>query len=281
MSLSIIIVNWNVKDLLEKCLASIFQHTQNIDFEVIVVDNNSFDGSAEMIAKNFPAVKLITNHRNAGFAYANNQALKEARGRYLLFLNPDTELIDNNLETAVRLMDQNPDWSIFGCQLLNSDLTIQPSVRRFPKLLDQVLVLLKIQRLPWFKKFLKNYLMVGFNYERESLVDQVMGAYFFTRRETIDKIGLFDNKFHLWFEEVDFCQRAKLAGLKIIYSPACQIIHRAGESFRQLDWHKQLIWNNSLQHYFWKHRPKWQWLIIWIIEPISVFLAFLAWLWRR
>ena len=272
MDLSIIIVSWNVKDLLKKCLTSVFERAQGINFEVFVIDNDSRDGSARMIQKEFPQVKLIQNKKNTGFAYANNQAIKQAQGKYILLLNPDTEIIGNTFGKTVQLMNKN-DWAVLGCKILNSDKTVQESVRRFPALVDQILIQLKLHHWPVFAKLLNKYLAKDFNYQQESEVDQVMGAFFLIKRSVLEKIGDFDQKFYLWFEEVDFCKRVKDAGLKVVYTPQAQIIHYGAASFKQLNWHKQLIWNHSVQRYFWKYKPKWQWLILWLLQPISLLLA--------
>ncbi|MFH1456799.1 MAG: glycosyltransferase family 2 protein, partial [Patescibacteria group bacterium] len=144
MDISIIIVNWKVKDLLEKCLRSIFEQTKNISFEVFVVDNNSGDGSVEMVREKFPQVALAASAENLGFAKGNNLAIKKSRGRYVLLLNPDTEILDNALEKMVRFMDAHPECGIGGCKLLNADLSLQPSVRAFPDFASQIFILLKI-----------------------------------------------------------------------------------------------------------------------------------------
>ncbi|PIP28997.1 hypothetical protein COX28_01535 [Candidatus Kuenenbacteria bacterium CG23_combo_of_CG06-09_8_20_14_all_39_39] len=108
-----------------------------------------------------------------------------------------------------------------------------------------------------------------------------MGAFFLTKKSVIEKIGGFDARYYLWFEEVDFCQRAKDAGLKVIYTPAIKIYHHGAASFKQLDWRKQLIWDHSVQHYFWTHQPKWQWLVLWFFQPISLFLAVIINYWKK
>ncbi|NMB48624.1 glycosyltransferase family 2 protein [Candidatus Kuenenbacteria bacterium] len=281
MDLSIIIVSWRVRDLLRQCLRSIYQKTAGLQFEVFVVDNNSLDGTIELIKDEFPDVHLIVNPKNFGFAKANNQAIKLAAGRHILLLNPDTEFFDNALGRLVELMDKSKEWGIAGCRILNSDRTLQPSVRRFPGWFTQALILLKLHHLPPFKKFLRRYLASDFNYQSISEVEQVMGAFFAIRRETLDIVGLLDEKYFFWFEEVDYCRRAKNLDLKVIYTPEPAIIHHGAGSFRQLDWQKQIIWNHSLQHYFWLHGKRWQWFILWLLQPLSILLALLADLWRR
>ena len=277
MDLSIIIVNWKVKDLLKKCLQSIFEQTKNISFEVFVVDNASSDGSVEMVREKFPQVDLIASSENLGFAKGNNLAIKKSRGRYILLLNPDTEILDNALEKMVRFMDAHLDCGISGCNLLNPDLSLQPSVRAFPNLASQAFILLKIHHLLPHTKTIYKYLVQNFDYEKTQEVEQVMGAFMMIRREVVDKIGLLDENFWIWFEEVDFCKRAKSAGWEILYTPEAKIIHHFGQSFKQaMGVKKQKDFNRSLSYYFKKHETRGEWLAIQILRPLSLFLAWLA-----
>ncbi|OIO17253.1 glycosyl transferase family 2 [Candidatus Kuenenbacteria bacterium CG11_big_fil_rev_8_21_14_0_20_37_9] len=276
MKLSIIIVSYNVRDLLKKCLESIFRYIKNIDFEVIVIDNASSDGSAAMVGREFLTVNLIANKKNLGFASANNQGIARVRGKYILILNDDTELIDNSLEKLIGLMEKNNNWAIMGCKLLNQDGSLQASVRRFPHFFDQLLVLLKLHHLPSFKRDLENYMCTVFDYGQTQEVEQIMGACMLIRKEIFDKIGSFDEKYFYWFEEVDLCKRAANVGLKVIYTPQAQIIHHGGASFNQINWHKQIIWNHSVCRYFLKHGKKWQFTVLWFLGPISILLAVVA-----
>lgn len=293
MDLSIIIVNWKVKDLLEKCLQSIFKESPDIDFacpagakrlcgEVFVVDNNSGDGSVEMVREKFPQVDLAASAKNLGFAKGNNLAIKKSRGRYILLLNPDTEILDNALEKMVRFMDADPECGIAGCKLLNPDLSLQPSVRTFPDFTSQIFILLKIHHLLPHSKTMYKYLVQDFDYEKTQEVDQVMGAFMMIRREVIEKIGMLDENFWIWFEEVDFCKRAKEGGFKIIYTPETKIIHYFGQSFKQaMGVKKQKDFNRSLSYYFKKHGTKGEWLAIQILRPLSLALAWLAQIFKK
>ncbi len=257
MKLSIIVVSWNVRDLLEKCLQSIFEQTRNINFEILVVDNGSTDGTAEMILKKFPQVNLIRSTKNLGFAAGNNLALRSVLGssqsEFILLLNPDTEIINSAIEKMVDLMRREPEAGITGPKLLNADRSLQPSVRRFPTFLDQLFILFKVTHFWLNSRVLKHYWATDFDYLETAEVDQVMGAFFLVRREVFERIGLFDEKFFLWFEEVDFCRRAKQAGYRIIYYPGAEVIHYGGQSFKQR-WtlRKQWWFLKSLIYYFWK-----------------------------
>lgn len=277
MDLSIIIVNWNVKDLLKKCLESIYRETKGASFEIFVVDNASTDGSVEMVKQNFSQVKLTVNNKNLGFATANNQAIKISRGKYVLLLNPDTELIEDAFSIMIRRMDKHEEIGVLGPELLNSDRSLQPSVRRFPTLLSQSLILLKMHRLLPNLKTFRKYFARDFDYSREQNVDQVMGACFMIRREALEKVGGLDENFYIWFEEVDYCKRIKDAGFSVVYTPKTKLIHLGGESFvKQLSLDKQKMFNKSSRYYFRKHHGILSWLWLWLINPKSLFLAWLV-----
>jgi GT2 family glycosyltransferase len=231
----------------------------------------------EMAREKFPQVDLTASTENLGFAKGNNLAIKKAHGRYILLLNPDTEILENALEKMVRFMDAHPECGIAGCKLLNQDLSLQPSVRAFPDLWSQIFILLKIHHLFPHSKAMYKYLVQGFDYEKTQEVDQVMGAFMMIRKEVFDKIGMLDENFWIWFEEVDFCKRTKGAGWKILYTPEAKIIHLYGQSFKQaMGVKKQKDFNRSLSYYFKKHGTKGEWLAIQILRPLSLVLAWLA-----
>ncbi len=254
MKLSIVIVSWNTKELLKKCLQSISASLGDFDREVYVVDNNSSDGTANMVAQDFPKVKLIANKENFGFARANNQALKIATGDYVLLLNPDTELFSETLNKSLNFMADHGDVGIMGCKLLNGDKTLQPSVRKFPTIGPIAMMFLKLPKLISHLKSIDNYLATDFDYTREQEVDQVMGAYMMASREVLDKVGLLDERFFIWFEEVDWCKRVKKAGYKVVYYPGAELIHYGGKSFAQEKVAtKQINFFKSAMKYFLKH----------------------------
>jgi len=273
MDLSIIIVSWRVRELLSQCLRSIYANSEGLELEVFVVDNDSQDGTVEMVHNQFPQARLLANKVNQGFAKANNQGIRLARGRYVLVLNPDTRILPSAFRSMFKFMDSHPHYGLAGCKLLNSDETLQPSVRRFPTFWDQFLLLFKVPHLlpnlPVFKK----YLARDFDYDEPSEVDQVMGAFFWLRQEVLEKIGLLDEGFWIWFEEVDYCRRLRQAGWKIGYNPDTEIIHHFGQSFRQrLSVDRQKIFNRSLARYFKKHHSRLAWIGIQIARPFSLAL---------
>ncbi len=274
MDVSIVVVSFKVKDLLQKCLSSIYRETQNLEFEVFVVDNNSQDGSVEMVQSNFPRLQLIVNKTNIGFAKACNQAIKKSKGEYILLLNPDTEITDNAICKTWEFMRQKKDAGIAGCKIQNEDGTLQTSVRRFPDLLSHIIILLKLHN--FFPNFesIKKYYMSGWPYNETKVVDQVMGAFYMIRREVLKKIGLLDEHFYIWYEEVDLCKRTLKAGWKTYFYANAQIIHQKGQSFsKRTKLVKQLIFNRSLLYYFFKHHNSFSYLVLLILYPISLIIT--------
>lgn len=282
--LSIIIVNWNTRNLLKKCLESIYQETRGLDYEIFVVDNASQDKSAEMAKKEFLAnpefsqrITLITNNKNLGFAKASNQAIKQCQGDFILLLNPDTIILDRAIEKCLDFFITNSKIGILGCKLLNPDKSWQPSCRTFPTLSSQIIILLKLHHLFKNLKIMKKYLMLDMDPNIPQEVDQVMGAFFLIRKELIQKIGLLDEKYWIWFEEVDFCRRAMLANFKTYFWPGASIIHYKAQSFNQVfSTKKQWHYNGAMLQYFFKFHPIFSFGIILILWPLSMLLAFLV-----
>lgn len=232
--LSIIIVNYNVRDLLENTLHSIEAASKKIRVEVFVVENASDDGSAEMVAKNFPSVHLIRNEINLGFAKANNQAFKQARGKYFLVLNPDTLLQEDTLQVMLQFLEDNPDVGMSGCKIINADGTIEPNSRRsFPSpwvtfcKLSGLSTLLPKSKL--FGKYNLTYLSDDEIYE----VDALSGCFMMVRKEVYDKISGFDEDYFMYGEDLDLCYRTQKAGWKIYYVSSTKIIHYGGESTKR------------------------------------------------
>lgn len=233
--LSIIIVSYNVRELLQDCLVSIFNTIDEaaVRYEIILVDNNSKDQTGEIVAARFPRVKLIANAHNIGFAAANNQAIRRAGGRYLLLLNPDTIVEPFAIEQVLNFFNNTPDAGIVGCKLLNSDGSVQPSCTAFPTLLSvfsEYFFLYKVfPKSPvWGKPY-----MTHLDLNKIQEVESIKGAFLLVRKDIIDRIGLLDERFFIYSEEVDLCYRVKKAGWKIYYFPDARIIHLGGQSTKQ------------------------------------------------
>ncbi len=233
-SLSIIIVNWNVKPLLRRCLASVYASWGGRPgLEVIVVDNASTDGSVPMVRDRFPQVRLLVNEVNRGFPAANNQGIAIARGRYLLLLNPDTEVVGDALSTMVAYADRHPDVGLIGPQLLNPDGSVQSSRRRFPTLPTLFFESTWLQ--PWApRRLLERYYVLDRPDGEIQEVDWVTGAAMLARREAVRQVGPLDEGFFMYSEELDWCRRFKAAGWRIVYLPSAQIVHHVGKSSEQV-----------------------------------------------
>lgn len=215
--LSIIIVSFNTKELLRECLKSLGDR-----HEVIVVDNASGDGSPEMVEKDFPGVVLIKNEKNLGFARANNQGIKKAKGKYLLLLNSDAQVKSKALEELVKFGEENSGAGVVGARLVNPDGSVQPSVYHFPKLINAL-------KDYWLGKkgAYEKYAPSG---KKPVEVEAVTGAAMLIPRRTIEKVGFLDEKYFMYFEDLDYCLRVRKAGFKIYYLPEAEIIHHHGQS---------------------------------------------------
>lgn len=303
MDLSIIIVPWNVRDLVRENLKAIYQSKgvyfdpapfkqsnynnftneeskikelpERCGVEVFAVDNDSRDGTAEMIKNEFPQTKLIANNYNAGFARANNQAIKEAKGRYILLLNPDMRVLSGTLEGMVKWMDAHKEAGVAGCHLIGQDGKTVPHVRRFPKFLDQLAIVLKLPHI--FPQVLNKYLYKNFDYAKEAEVDSIRGSFFMIRREVIEKIGALDERYFIWFEEVDYCRQVKNAGWKIIYTPAVECVDYVGKSFSQVKRGvTQKYFRDSMLKYFKKWHPAWQYYILKTTWPLGILFSYIG-----
>lgn len=241
MKLTTIIINHNTRALLQACLQSVFSQTKNIDFEAIVVDNGSTDGSREMLVQDFPQVVTIFNDENKGFAAANNQGIRQAQGEYVLLLNSDTEILNHAIGKTIAFMDHHPDASIAGCKLLNPDGTLQPSCRSFPSAWNLFAEATFLYLLFKKTKLFGGYHKTDFDYAETRQVDVVMGAFMMIRREVFENAGLLDESYFMYTEETDFCYRARQFGFKVYFTPEAQIIHHVAASKKSLySFHKQL-----------------------------------------
>lgn len=263
IDLSIIIVNWNVRDLLRRCLQSILvsaasplpQSTNSqppLNLQIIVIDNGSTDGSAQMIRAEFPQVHLIANADNPGFAAANNQGIALACGRYLLLLNPDTECVGAALSLLVDYADAHPDVGLVGPQLLNPDGSVQSSRRRFPTLATAFFESTWLE--PWApRRIRERYCLLDQPDDLTLDVDWVTGAAMLARRQAIEAAGSLDEGYFMYSEEMDWCRQIKAAGWRVVYLPSAQVIHYVGKSSEQAVPARHINFQRSKIRYFRKH----------------------------
>jgi GT2 family glycosyltransferase len=234
LDLSIIIVNWNTRDLLTRCLQSVYNTTSSLDFEVIVVDNASTDGSQDMVRQEFPDVSLIANTENLGFAKANNQAIRCSQGRYILLLNSDAFVRENTIEQMVAFMDVHPEAGMAGCKLLYEDGRLQPSCTTFPTLFTEFCIATRLAKLFPKSPLFGKYRMTYWDFDDVREVDVILGAFMLARITAIDEVGLMDEGYFMYSEEVDWCYRFKEKGWKIFFYPGVEAVHLLGGSTRRV-----------------------------------------------
>jgi len=295
MDLSIVIVNWNTRDLLVQCLESVISSQISVarhraadlaidnrllTTEIFVVDNASSDGSPRMIQELFPWVWLIKNRKNVGFAQANNQAIRESTGRYVLLLNPDTEVLPGTLEILVHFMDAHPQAGAAGTRLLNPDSTLQPSCHPAPTLSREFWRLFHLDAIwPY-----ACYPMASWDLETAREVDVVQGACLILRREALDQVGWLDEDYFIYSEEVDLCHRLRQHGWSVYWVPQAVVMHYGGQSTQQVATEMFLRLYQSKLLYFRKHHG---WLATEVYKLIllaaaltRLLLSPLAWLER-
>lgn len=256
MKLSIVIICWNDWKVIENCLRSIFEGTHDIEFEVIVSDNGSSDGSIEKIRQQFPAVRLLENRANLGFARGNNAGIREARGEYVLILNPDTIIHDGSLDRWIAFADRHPEAGAFGCRVNNPDGTYQQSARPFPTPLREWLRALGLQPLGHLVPgpFADTYLPWKGNAERR--VDWQSGCCVMFRADVLRKVNGFDERFFYQFEEVDLCHRVWEAGYSIRFTPEASITHLGGQSVGRFPLRFAVEVGRNRYRYYYKHFGK-------------------------
>jgi len=231
---SVIIVSFNTREVLRQCLESVLEDTTGLEAEILVVDNASTDGSPEMIEQDFPQIRLLRSEVNLGFGEGNNVALRQARGRYFVLLNSDAYFVKGALPLAIQHMDENPSAGLAGCRLIGRDGELQPSSRSFHSVLGDLIVLSGLAAKFPESKFFGHFDRTWANEHDPAPVDWVPGAFSIIRPSALQKAGLFDPDFFLYYEEVDLCMRFRKAGIPVWYWPDITVIHIGGESSRQL-----------------------------------------------
>jgi GT2 family glycosyltransferase len=278
MDLSIIIVSFNTKKLLEDCVDSIIKNTKGIKYEIIVVDNASADGSPELVERYSRkiSVRLIKNRNNLGFGTANNQGMKKSSADFVLLLNSDTIIHDNAISHMLAWMKKKPKVGISTCALKNADGSLQGTGGHFPTLI-RVFSWMTIQDLPLVDKFIKPFHPMrekSFSkgedfYNKEKEMDWVTAAFFMIRREAMADIGYFDEDYFMYTEETDYCYRAKKKGWKVWYVPKWSITHLGGASgTSELS---VLAEFEGVKTFYKKHYPAWQYMILRLFLKIGAF----------
>ena len=253
MDLSVCIVSWNTRQDLEQALASLPEAAAGLDYEVIVVDNGSHDGSPALVRQRFPQVQLIGNPGNLGFAAANNQALARSKGDFLLLLNPDTVARGQALHRLVEFMRAHPGCAVAGAKLLNADGSLQYSCRRFPRLMTGFFRKTPLGRLLPHNRYNQLYLMTDWDHASPREVDWVSGAAAIISRRALKDVGPLDEGYYMYCEDVDWCWRARQRGWQVCYVPDAVITHYIGRSSDQRPFAMVLRFHASMIRFYWKH----------------------------
>lgn len=225
IELSIIIVNYRTKGLVKTCLKGIEKSNLKCTYEIIVVDNNSHDGTIEMVKSTFPKVRAIQADDNKGLAAGNNIGLRISGGEYILIINPDIAVFDGMVEKMLDFMKQNEKIALLAPKLINPDGTVQISTYHFPSLVIPLYRRTPLGKLPWAKKSLRKYLMLDWNRNDVRPVDWALGACLLVRKKYYQDIGEMDERYFLYFEDVDWCRRFWAAGYQVYFYPEVKLIH--------------------------------------------------------
>jgi len=233
LKLSVVILCWNDRQVIADCLHSIFATTRATEFEVIVSDNGSTDGSIQFIRENYPQVQVIENGQNLRFAKANNLGIRASRGEYILILNPDTIIHDGTLDRMVSFGDQHPEAGAFGCRVLNSDGSYQVSARPFASFRAEWITALYLRGLGRLNKWFASDSYAGWNGTTQRQVDWITGCFMLIRRDVLRDVGGFDEQFFYYYEDMDLCRQIWKLGRPIVYTPEASITHLKGQSTSQ------------------------------------------------
>lgn len=256
MDLSIAIPSWNTRTLLDQCIKSVRRCCDDLRVEVIVVDNASSDGSADMVTTKYPDAKLIANRTNIGFAGACNLAFKQSTGRYFLLLNSDTIVLDGALKSLVQFMDCHPDAGAAGCKLLNQDGSLQRSCSCFPGLLTELFDAIYLSKLFPRSRVFACYPMSFWDFDHTRQVDFAGGSCLIVRREAIGEVGLLDEEYFMYAEEADWCYRFWDQGWAVYFYPDAQVIHLGGESAQKFGNEIHLNLYTGRNRFIRKHRGR-------------------------
>ncbi|MCI0347852.1 MAG: glycosyltransferase family 2 protein [Acidobacteriales bacterium] len=264
---SVVIVNWNTKNLLLQCIRSIRETTCNRSVEIIVVDNGSSDGSVEAVARTFPQVVLIANQANQGFAKANNAGIRASRGKFVCLVNSDVEVLNGCLDAMCDYMDANPQVGLLGPKILNKDLTLQPSCGELPSVRNLLMQAFMLDKLFPRVSFCRNRFMSDFDHQSLRNVETLSGCFFMARREALETVGLLDEQFFIYQEDVDWCKRFADAGWRVTFYPAASAIHYGGASSAAAPARFMIEMERASLQYWRKHHS-------WLAQKVAAAVSF-------
>ena len=251
--ISIVIVTWNSKEIVRECLQSLERHAAGLDVETTVVDNTSSDGTPELMVQRFPMVRLVRNPVNAGFARANNIGLRLSTGKYLCLINSDVVLSDDCLERMMRHMDANPDIGVLSPRMRLKDGSIGASCMRFPSVWNWFCRALALDSVFSRWRLFGGYLMTDFRYDREADIEVITCWFWMVRREALDSVGLLDEQFFMYGEDIDWSKRFHDAGWRVVFYPDAEAFHYCGGSSTNAPVRFYVEMNRANMQYFRRH----------------------------
>ena len=269
------IVNWNTRELLDQCLASIYREAGSMSIEILVADNGSSDGSVAMVKTKYPRVILVENRNNLGFAKGHEGLFQRSRGHYHLLVNSDVQLLPGCLEQLHRRMESDPQIGVLGCRTLDAEGHTQSSCRRLPTLTYQLIEASGLNRLFPNHPVINAYKLGGFDHRSSREVEQVIGALFLIRGRLLRSLGYLDTAFHMYFEEVDYCLRVRKSGYKVFYDAEATVFHEGGGSAKKVKVLTIRRTMRSMRHYFKKHKGGWTYFPLLAIVSLDLVTHFL------
>ncbi|MDQ1353395.1 MAG: hypothetical protein QG657_3701 [Acidobacteriota bacterium] len=271
IDVSVVIVNWNTRELLHQTLTTLYKETINTSFETIVYDNGSTDGSVDLIHGEWPQVSLIASPINRGFAVGNNSGFRQCRGRYILLLNSDTIVLASTIKSMTRILDEHPDAGCVGCRHLNGDGSLQRSMDNYPSLLNDFLSYTELHRLNIFQPLLRKKFAWWSDHNASRKVDWVNGACMMVRREVVEQVGGLDEEFFIYAEEIDWCYRMSKAGWNIYFTPEGEIIHLGGKAMDSVPDRRLILKYIGQYRFYRKHYSIWrQFLFRILVAAIAI-----------
>jgi len=280
MDLTLIIVNYNTTSYLEALARSIPAACRGLEYEVMVIDNHSRDTNETTLRRRYPKFRLIFNPSNMGFGFACNQGLRRARGRNLVLVNPDMTLHPDSLRRLSDYLDTHPGVAAVGPHLLDAKGRVQPTCRRIPTLFNILCESTGMSRLLPRSRVFGGYRMTYWTHTDEREVEQVMGACLMMKKNVLDAVGLFDERFFMYYEEVDLCKRIRNAGYAIVFTPSAQAVHHEGRAALTDKANALIEFYKSRNYFFLKHYGRIQyWTVKWF-SFLDTSLRTLFWVWR-
>ncbi len=253
IDVSFIIVSWNAKAYLLECLASIQETVTECSYEIIVVDNDSSDGSPEAVEEEFPAVRLIRSGSNLGFAKGNNIGIRESAGSSLCLINSDVVMLPGCMGVLLEYMRRNPEIGMAAPRILNGDGSLQPSCRRFPSLYGSLCAAFSMGNLFPGRGMFCDTMMSWWKHDEERFVDALTGCFWLVRREALDEVGLLDEDYFMYAEDIDWCRRFNQRGWRVAFNPAAETIHHGGASSKNAPIRFYLAMQQARLKYWKKH----------------------------